>query len=93
MDAEFWLYLTCILIALGVSLLGAFLFQFSLRQRCTRLEWALGDLQQRASSFKGKELAEKRWSKEKAFDAEVAAVLQGAPTVTRRKYDNDPLGE
>jgi hypothetical protein len=36
-------------------------------------------------------LAEKRWTKEKAFDAEMAQVLH-APAAPRRKYDNDPLG-
>jgi hypothetical protein len=71
---------------------GSLVALMRIRQRCTSLEWAVGDLQQRASSFKGKEMAEKRWSKEKAFDAEMAQVLHGA-TPPRKRYDNDPLGD
>lgn len=63
-----------------------------LRRRCTTMEWALGDLQDRASTFKGREMAEKRWTKEKNFEAELAQALHTGPT-TKRKYDNDPLGE
>lgn len=60
-------------------------------RRCTQLEYALGDVQARLSSFKGKEMSEKRWSKEKAAEAELASYLHTAPTPPRR-YDNDPLG-
>jgi hypothetical protein len=65
------------------------LWRFS--RRCTQLEYALGDIQARLTSFKGKEMSEKRWQKERAFDAEMAQVLQSGNQVTR-KYDNDPLG-
>jgi predicted dienelactone hydrolase len=68
---------------------GAILGRFS--QRCTRLETAVEDLQNRALSVKGKEMSEKRWSKRDADDAELAQILKEAPT-SRRKYDNDPLG-
>lgn len=60
-------------------------------RRCTSLEWAIGDLQERASTFKGREMADKRWKKAETFDKEMAQALQGAPAATRR-YDNDPLG-
>lgn len=73
--------------------LGAMSFLYRFSRRCTSLEWAIGDLQQRASTFKGKEMADKRWSKEKTFDAEMAQILSGANPVGRKKFDNDPLGE
>jgi len=65
------------------------MFRFS--RRCTQLEMAVGDIQGRLSSYKGRDMSEKRWAKEKQFDAEMAQVLQNAPA-ERRKYDNDPLG-
>jgi len=73
---------------LGVSL-G---LQARFSRRCTSLEWAIGDLQQRASTFKGREMADKRWKKNDAFEAEMAQALQGA-SPPRKRYDNDPLGE
>jgi len=73
-----------------VWLLGAaILARFS--QRCTKLEVAVGDLQDRALSVKGKEMSEKRWSKRDTEDLEMAKILQETPPI-RRKYDNDPLG-
>ena len=71
--------------------LGALMVFLRLRQRCTSLEWAVGDLQTRASSFKGKEMAEKRWRKADLEAEELARVMQNAPAASRR-YDNDPLG-
>lgn len=88
---EFVQYLYPILVGLASGWIASATYFRRLLRRCTELEWAIGDLQQRASSFKGKELAEKRWSKEKAFDAEVAQMMQ-QPQASRRKYDNDPLG-
>ena len=86
-------YFISFLVAFSGGLCGAALFLFRLQRKCTSLEWAVGDLQQRASTFKGKEMAEKRWSKEKAFDAELQQALAGANVAPRRRYDNDPLGE
>jgi hypothetical protein len=60
-------------------------------RRCTHLENAVGDLQTRQATFKGKEMSEKRWAKEKATDAELASYLHTAQP-SRVKYDNDPLG-
>lgn len=74
-----------------VWLLGG-LISWRLSRRCTNLEAALGDLQQRLSSFKGKEMSEKRWAKKEVEDLEMAKILQGPPA-SRRRYDNDPLGE
>ena len=89
-----------VIVQLVLSILGGALggvgvclvAQLRFRQRCTSLEWAVGDLQQRASSFKGKEMAEKRWKKNEVFEAEMAEALKGAAPV-RKRYDNDPLGE
>jgi hypothetical protein len=62
-----------------------------LYRRCTTLEWAVADLQDRASTFKGREMAEKRWKKAENMDAELAQALR-APQTGSRRYDNDPLG-
>jgi hypothetical protein len=87
------------IIALVVGLLGgtlggglvAGLFSGRLYRRCTTLEWAVADLQDRASTFKGREMAEKRWKKAETLDNELAQALQRPPASSRR-YDNDPLG-
>lgn len=72
--------------ALGAGMIFA---RFS--RRCTSLEWAIGDLQERGSTFKGRDMAKKRWDKAEQFDKEMAQVLQ-SPAVRTKKYDNDPLG-
>lgn len=69
---------------------GAVFVRF--HQRCTKLEVAVDDLQQRALSVRGKEMSEKRWSKKDVEDLEMAQILKAAPSRSR-KYDNDPLGE
>ena len=92
MDA-FIQYTISILVGLVGGWTGALLFSWRFSRRCTSLEWAVGDLQQRASSFKGKEMAEKRWTKEKAFDAELAEFAGKGVALPRKRYDNDPLGE
>jgi hypothetical protein len=72
--------------------IGRILVTAWIARRCTKLENAVGDLQARQSTFKGKEMAKARWDKDAAFNAEMAQVLQSTPARTR-KYDNDPLGE
>jgi hypothetical protein len=87
------------ILVLGLGILGgtlggaltAIAFVGRLYRRCTLLEWAVADLQDRASSFRGRDMAEKRWKKADALDSTVAQALQGAPAASRR-YDNDPLG-
>lgn len=74
-----------------VWLLGG-LISWRLSRRCTSLEMAVGDLQQRVSSFKGREMSEKRWAKKDQETLEMAQILQNPPP-SRRRYDNDPLGE
>jgi hypothetical protein len=79
---------------LGGSLGGALLASWVLHRltrRCTTLEWAIGDLQDRASTFKGREMAEKRWKKADALESELAQALH-TPQASPRRYDNDPLG-
>jgi hypothetical protein len=92
MDYAVWVYLACFLISVFGSTLCTLAFMAGFLRRCTKLEWALGDLQQRASTFRGREMADKRWTKEKQLDQEMASVLH-ATSSPRRKYDNDPLGE
>ena len=87
-------------VMLGASFLAGLLggglvstaFSARLRARCTTLEWAVGDLQDRASTFKGREMAEKRWKKNGELEAAMAQTLQGV-SPKKRMYDNDPLGE
>jgi hypothetical protein len=67
------------------------LFTWRFLNRCTKLEWAVGDLQARLSTFKGRDMAEKRWSKKEAEDVEMAQILRQGPKQPL-KYDNDPLG-
>ncbi len=90
LDAVFMLAAGFLGGSLGGGLVASlFLARFS--RRCTSLEWAIGDLQERASTFKGREMADKRWKKDEAFQKEMAQVLQ-AEAPRSRKYDNDPLG-
>lgn len=91
MSDAFFLYLSSFLIGLVASGLttGALLWRFG--QRCTSLEWAVGDIQSRLSSFKGKELATKRWDKRDQDMAYISEQLKASPP-TRSRYDNDPLG-
>lgn len=87
------------LIMLGLGLLGgtlggglgASVIFYRFGRRCTNLEWAVADLQDRASTFKGRDMAKKRWDKAETMENEMARVLQAAPAASRR-YDNDPLG-
>lgn len=92
MLAEIALVISSIVIAgiTGGLVASAFLYRFA--RRCTNLEWAIGDLQARASTFKGKEMAEKRWEKQKNLEEEFAKLTPVVPAA-RRRYDNDPLGE
>ena len=79
---------------LGGSLGGALVtmaLNWSFGRRCTNLEWAVADLQDRASTFKGRDMAEKRWNKAKSMDDELAQALL-KPAAQARRYDNDPLG-
>jgi hypothetical protein len=89
-----WLMFTLSFLAgLAGGLGGRVLVTSWISRRCTSLENAVGDLQQRQSSFKGKEMAATRWDKARKFDAEVEQLLQSVPEKKVRRYDNDPLGE
>jgi hypothetical protein len=73
----------------GLVVGGAYVWR--LWRRCTTLEWAVADLQDRASTFKGREMAEKRWKKSETLEAELLSAMK-APQNGPRRYDNDPLG-
>lgn len=77
------------------GLVGGFvstaLFTWRFLSRCNKLEWAVGDIQSRLSTFKGKEMADKRWAKRDVEQLEMAQFLKQAPAA-RQKFDNDPLG-
>jgi hypothetical protein len=89
-DALFMLGV-CFLVAIVTAAMVSLAFVARLQRRCTTLEWAVGDLQDRASTFKGRDMAEKRWKKNGELEAAMAQTLQSAPAPSR-KYDNDPLG-
>lgn len=61
-------------------------------RRCTRLEWAVGDLQQRVGNLQGRKAATARWDRETTLEQEFSK-MQATPAAPRRRYDNDPLGE
>jgi hypothetical protein len=84
-------YLFVFLIGLGSSWFVCMSFFWRFGRRCTNLEFAVSDLQERLKSTAGREMAKVRWDKDKQFQAEMAQMLQGQPP-PRRKYDNDPLG-
>ena len=97
MPEAFFLYLTCFLLGLSGAGIVTMALLWRFGQRCTNLEWAVGDIQSRLSSFKGKELAEKRWQKRDSLDQAMEEALKSPSpqlsTGIRRRYDNDPLGE
>jgi hypothetical protein len=65
--------------------------RFGSSRRITRLEWAMGDVQERLATLHGKKASMSRWEKEQADKLEMAQILR-QPVATSRKYDNDPLG-
>jgi len=73
------------------GLLAGLGLRWGVIQRCTRLEWAVGDLQQRVSSMHGQKASRARWEKQTTLEEEFKALAPTAPA-TRRRYDNDPLG-
>jgi hypothetical protein len=93
MQDAWFMFTLSFLAGLAGGLGGRVLVTSWISRRCTNLENAVGDLQQRQSSFKGKEMAKTRWEKADKFDAEVAQLLQTVPEKNRKRYDNDPLGE
>lgn len=68
----------------------ALVFSGRLYRRCTQLEWAVADLQDRASTFKGRDMAKKRWDKKEELDTAMAQALHTPPAASVR-YDNDFL--
>lgn len=80
----------------GLGFLGGLIASFGLRfasaRRCTRLEWAVSDLSQRLATLGGKKAATARWEREATLEQQFAELVPKTPA-TRRRYDNDPLGE
>jgi len=86
------MYLLSFVVSVFAAWFVCMSFFWRFGRRCTNLEFAVSDLQERAKSTAGREMAKTRWEKSKRFDEEMAQVLQGAESAPRRKYDNDPLG-
>lgn len=82
------MYLLSFLAGLGGGWFVCVSFFWRFGRRCTNLEFAVSDLQERVKSRAGSEMAKTRWDKKAAFDAEMAQALQGAPA---KKFDNDFL--
>jgi len=85
-------YLIDFLIACGGAWFVCMSFFWRFSRRCTGLEFRVLDLEARATSVAGRDLAKKRWDKDKQFETEMAQIMQDKPARSR-KYDNDPLGE
>jgi len=92
MEGAFYGLLEGLAAGLLGGLLGGLGLRWGISRRCTRIEWALGDLQQRVSSMHGKKASAARWEQTEAFEKEIAEMMpKGKPA--RKRYDNDPLGE
>jgi len=86
-------YLLTFVTSFITSALVTIFFLAALQRKCTKLEWSVGDLQDRVTTFKGRESAEKRWGKQAALDEAMAAAAMHPLPTARKRYDNDPLGE
>jgi uncharacterized membrane protein YgaE (UPF0421/DUF939 family) len=91
MDAAFFVLAGSLLVGFIGGMVAGLGFRLASARRATRLEWAVGDLQERMATFKGKAASKVRWDKEAQLDAQMEQVLHNVPA-TRPKYDNDPLG-
>lgn len=80
----------------GLGFLGGLVSGLGLRwgimTRCTRLEWAVGDLQGRVGTLHGKKASAARWEQKDQLDMELAQLMH-RQTPARKKYDNDPQAE
>lgn len=92
MDSAFLNYLYTFVLGILGGLASGFGLRFSIGRRCTRLEWAVGDIQQRLANLQGRKAATQRWDREAQATQEFEALLTKGPT-PRKRYDNDPLGE
>lgn len=92
MDSAFLNYLYSFVLGIVGGILSGYGLRFGIGRRCTRLEWAVGDIQQRLSNLQGRKAAVSRWEREAVTGQELEALLtKGTPP--RKRYDNDPLGE
>jgi hypothetical protein len=91
MDAAFFVLLGSLCVGFIGGLVAGLGLRLASARRATRLEWAVGDLQERMATFKGKAASKVRWDKEHDLDAELARILPAQPA-GRAKYDNDPQG-
>jgi hypothetical protein len=91
MDAAYFVLGASFLSGLVGGGLAGLGFRAASNRRCSRLEWAVGDLQERFSTFKGQKASKARWDKEAQTDIELERLMH-APAAPTRKYDNDPLG-
>lgn len=81
---------------LGVGAFGGFVaalcasigLRWGISRRCYRLELGLLDLQQMLASVKGRESAEKRWSKAKTLEEEISQ-MRPEKVVKERQFAND----
>lgn len=64
--------------------------RFGISRRCTRLEWAVADVQTRLGSLHGQKASQARWKADKTLEDEFQA-LQANQMPTKRRFDNDPL--
>lgn len=92
MDAAFFVLAGSLVVGFVGGLVAGLGLRMASARRAARLEWAVGDLQERLSSLQNKGKAKSRWDKAEQQDIELAQVMQSA-TPVRKRYDNDPLGD
>ncbi len=92
MEAAFSMLAWSFLFGIVGGLISGYGYRMASARRCTRLEWAVGDLQERLSSMKGKVTAKARWDKADLENEQLAQLMQ-QPAARTKRYDNDPLGE
>lgn len=92
MDAAFYVLAGSLVLGYLGGLVAGIGFRMASARRCTRLEWAMGDVQARLATVQNRGKANSRWEKSDKEQLELAQLMQETPARTKR-YDNDPLGE
>jgi hypothetical protein len=86
--APFWLIL---LIPLCISLgyLGGGISALRIHRRCTKLEYLVGDIEDRLNKVRAKDAAKAKWDLKKWEDEALAH--EHREPATAKRFDNDPL--
>lgn len=86
--APYWLILL-IPICGSLGYLGGALGSIRFHRRCTKLEYLVGDIEDRLNTVRAKTAAKAKWDQKKWEDEALAHEHREPATVKR--FDNDPL--